>query len=79
MKQTAFPGGQIELSSKPVFLLVGGTIPPPPEPTPEPTEEYTGRKGYWILERKRVYYKVYKTNNVYQIKTGDYAWYKSTL
>lgn len=77
-----FPtGSKVKLSAKPVFILDGAApIPPdptPPEPTP-PTETYTGRKGYWILESKRVYYKVFKySDGRYQIKTGDYNWYKS--
>lgn len=52
-------------------------VTPVPEPVPVPTETYTGRKGYWTLENKRVYYGVYKTSIGYQIKTGDYTWYKS--
>lgn len=48
-----------------------------PIPDPIPTETYTGKKGYWVLDNKRVYYAVYKINGIYQIKTGDYTWYKS--
>lgn len=50
---------------------------PIPDPIPTPTETYTGKKGYWVLDNKRVYYAVYKINGIYQIKTGDYTWYKS--
>lgn len=50
---------------------------PDPIPTPIPTETYTGKKGYWVLDNKRIYYKVYKlSDGSYQIKTGDYNWYK---
>lgn len=69
-------GKTIELSSKPV--LIDGDAPAP-TPTPEPIKDtiYTGRKGYWILEGHRVYYKVYElSDGSYQIKTGDYQWYK---
>jgi hypothetical protein len=75
------PNGQVvQLSSKPVFVAVGGSTPPP-QPPPPPVKDtiwtYTGRKGYWIVG-KRVYYKVYlvKPDSIYQIKTGDYNWYK---
>jgi hypothetical protein len=75
------PNGQtVQLSSKPVFVAVGGT-PPPPQPPPPPVKDtiwtYTGRKGYWIVG-KRVYYKVYliRPDSIYQIKTGGYNWYK---
>jgi hypothetical protein len=65
--------GSIEYNAKPVFILVdGGDEPETPTPT------YTGRKGYWVLEGKRVYYAVYKSSDgVYSIKTGNYTWYKS--
>lgn len=79
MASQAFAGGSIELSAKPVFVLVDGTTPAPaptPEPVPIKDTIYTGRKGYWILEGHRVYYKVYKVDGSYQIKTGDYKWYK---
>lgn len=50
---------------------------PDPIPTPVPSETYTGKKGYWIISNKRIYYKVYVyTDGSYQIKTGDYNWYK---
>jgi hypothetical protein len=80
-KQSTFSAGTVKLSSKPFFVLVGGTAPTPdPTPTPQPTPDsawiYTGRKGYWMLESHRVYYKVYKTSGGFQIKTGDYTWYK---
>jgi hypothetical protein len=77
-KQSAFTAGNVKLSSKPFFVLVGGTVPPPPPPAPTPDSAwiYTGRKGYWILNSKRVYYKVYQTSGSYQIKTGDYKWYQ---
>lgn len=58
----------VQYNAKPVFVI----------PQTQPTETYTGRKGYWILESKRVYYKVFKyADGHYQIKTGDYSWYKS--
>jgi hypothetical protein len=80
----AFAGGSITFGSKPVFILVDGTEPAPdpvdtitkPDPLPD-TPTYTGRKGYWVLEGKRVYYAVYKSSTgVYSIKTGNYTWYK---
>jgi hypothetical protein len=75
MASQAFAGGAIELSSKPVFVIAGDVVTPTPDPVP--SETYTGRKGYWILEGHRVYYKVYKlSDGTYQIKTGDYKWYK---
>lgn len=47
-------------------------------PTPPVVTDttYTGRKGYWIINSKAVYYKVYTTQGKYFIKTGDYNWYK---
>jgi hypothetical protein len=74
--------GTVNYSSSPVFVVVDGVTPipnPDPQPKPQPTKDtvYTGKKGYWIIG-KRVYYKLYliKPDSVYQIKTGDYAWYK---
>jgi hypothetical protein len=70
MKQTAFPGGQIELSSKPVFLLVDTT----PEP-PKSTEREIFKRGYFPIAGtwgKRFYYIMYQdktwtqTNSKYQ-------------
>lgn len=54
-----------------------GSTPPPPPPAKDTVWTYTGRKGYWTLG-KRVYYKVYliRPDSFYQIKTGDYNWYK---
>jgi len=81
-KQSAFNGGNITLSSKPLFILIGGSTPPPPPPPPPPTHDtawiYTNRKGYWIISNKRVYYKVYLVtpDSLYQIRTGNYTWYK---
>lgn len=72
-------GKTITLTGTPIFLQPVGVTPGPvdPGPTPTPTETYTGKKGYWILESKRIYYKVYKlSNGSFQIKTGDYNWYK---
>jgi hypothetical protein len=63
-------GSSVALNATPQFVS--------PLASPPPSETYTGRKGYWILDQKRVYYKVYKfPDSSYQIKTGDYTWWKS--
>jgi hypothetical protein len=62
------PNGQVlQLSSKPVFVLVGATPEPPPTP---PTKEIYHR-GYWTVNSKRVYYVTYK-DKTWTLTNGKY-------
>jgi hypothetical protein len=78
MSSEPFNGGSITLNSKPVFIIESGSTPPTPPPPDPNAWTYTGKKGYWIVSGKRLYYALYKLSaGTYQIKTGDYTWYKA--
>jgi hypothetical protein len=77
MASSSFAGGSIELSTKPVFVLVGDA----PINPPTPTQNAFFRKGYYQDAQGRLYYKHYQDSNE---PTGyrcdynrSYQWYKS--
>jgi hypothetical protein len=76
MKQTAFQGGSIELSTKPVFILTG-TVTPPEPPIEPPTDKIFLRKGFYY-DPGRIYYKHYKDSEGKRWcdYSPDYQWYK---
>jgi hypothetical protein len=72
MQQTAFAGGTIELSTKPVFVLVDGATPPTPPPPPPPTPKEIYHRGYWTINNRRVYYVNY-TDGTWTLTNGKYV------
>lgn len=60
-----FAGGTVTANSKPAFVVVGSV------------EDTFLKKGYWVIERKRLYFKVYKTSTGHKVETStSYEWYK---
>jgi hypothetical protein len=72
MASQPFAGGNIELSTKPVFVLVDGTTPPPPPLPPAPSPKEIYHRGYWTINNRRVYYVNY-TDGTWTLTNGKYV------